>query len=79
MLANAPYRHYWGDLHAQSEETIGTNSADDYFAYARDKAFLDIVGHQGNDFQITDAFWKRLNELTRAIQRARPLRRPARL
>ncbi len=63
--ANAPYRHYWGDLHAQSEETIGTNSAEDYFAYARDKAFLDIVGHQGNDFQITDAFWKRLNELTR--------------
>ena len=65
VLANAPYRHYWGDLHAQSEETIGTNSAEDYFAYARDKAFLDIVGHQGNDFQITDAFWKRLNELTR--------------
>jgi hypothetical protein len=65
VLASAPYRHYWGDLHAQSEETIGTNSADDYFAYARDKAFLDIVGHQGNDFQITDAFWKALNDLTR--------------
>ena len=65
VIAGAPYRHYWGDLHAQSEETIGTNSADDYFAYARDKAFIDIVGHQGNDFQITDAFWKRLNELTR--------------
>jgi hypothetical protein len=69
-VAAAPYRHYWGDLHAQSEETIGTNSADDYFAYARDKAFLDIVGHQGNDFQITDAFWKRLNELTRQYDEA---------
>jgi hypothetical protein len=23
-----------------------------------------MVGHQGNDFQITDAFWKKLNELT---------------
>jgi hypothetical protein len=65
VVAGSRYRHYWGDLHAQSEETIGTNSADDYFAYARDKAFLDIVGHQGNDFQITDAFWKSLNELTR--------------
>ncbi|HEX9469206.1 MAG TPA: DUF3604 domain-containing protein [Bradyrhizobium sp.] len=65
VVASSPYRHYWGDLHAQSEETIGTNSAADYFAYARDKAFVDIVGHQGNDFQITDAFWKSLNELTR--------------
>ena len=65
VLPNSRYRHFWGDLHAQSEETIGTNSADDYFIYARDKAFLDIVGHQGNDFQITDAFWKRLNDLTR--------------
>ena len=65
VVKSAAYRHYWGDLHAQSEETIGTNSAADYFAYARDKAFLDIVGHQGNDFQITDAFWKALNDLTR--------------
>jgi hypothetical protein len=65
VLTNSPYRHYWGDLHAQSEETIGTNSAADYFAYARDKAFIDIVGHQGNDFQITDAFWRSLNDLTR--------------
>jgi hypothetical protein len=65
VVASSRYRHYWGDLHAQSEETIGTNSADDYFAYARDKAFIDIVGHQGNDFQITDAFWKSLNNLTR--------------
>ncbi len=65
VVAQSPYRHYWGDLHAQSEETIGTNSAEDYFAYARDKAFLDIVGHQGNDFQITDAFWTHLNDLTR--------------
>ena len=39
-------------------------SAEDYFRYARDAAFIDIVGHQGNDFQITDGFWKQLNELT---------------
>jgi hypothetical protein len=63
VVAQSPYRHYWGDLHAQSEETIGTNSAEDYFLYARDKAFIDIVGHQGNDFQITESFWKSLNGL----------------
>ena len=37
-------------------------SAENYFRYARDKAFVDIVGHQGNDFQITDAFWQELND-----------------
>ncbi len=67
VVAAAPLRQYWGDLHGQSEETIGTNSAADYFRYARDEAFLDIVGHQGNDFQITDAFWAELNRLTAAF------------
>jgi len=65
VVAAAALRHFWGDLHAQSEETIGTNSVEDYFAYARDRAFVDIVGHQGNDFQITDGFWDRLNDVTR--------------
>ncbi|MGB9364669.1 MAG: DUF3604 domain-containing protein [Xanthobacteraceae bacterium] len=64
VVRNAPLRRYWGDLHGQSGETIGMGSAEDYFRYARDAAFIDIVGHQGNDFQITDAFWKKLNELT---------------
>lgn len=64
LVAAPALRHFWGDLHGQSEETIGTNSVEDYFAYARDRAFVDIVGHQGNDFQMTDAFWRRLNRLT---------------
>lgn len=55
---------WWADLHGQSEETIGTNSARDFHLFARDRAFLDAVAHQGNDFQITDAFWAHLNELT---------------
>jgi hypothetical protein len=67
VVARAPLRRYWGDLHGQSGETIGMGSAEDYFTYARDKAFIDITGHQGNDFQITDAFWKKLNELTAAF------------
>lgn len=56
--------HFWGDLHGQSEETIGTGSARQYFAFARDRAFVDATGHQGNDFQITDEFWDELNRLT---------------
>ena len=68
VAAVAPIRRYWGDLHGQSEETVGTNSADAYFAFARDKAFVDIAGHQGNDFQITDAFWTELNRLTAAYE-----------
>jgi len=55
---------YWGDLHGQSEETIGTNSAREFFEFGRDKAFLDVCCHQGNDFQITSEFWAHLNELT---------------
>jgi hypothetical protein len=64
MVERAPLRRYWADLHGQSGETIGMGSAEDYFRYARDAAFIDMVGHQGNDFQITDAFWKELNRLT---------------
>ena len=64
ISADYPYRQYWSDLHGQSEETVGTNSAREYFAFARDFGFLDITGHQGNDFQITDAFWAELNQLT---------------
>jgi hypothetical protein len=64
VAAAAPLRRYWGDLHGQSGETIGMGSAESYFRYARDAAFIDMVGHQGNDFQITDAFWQKLNRLT---------------
>jgi hypothetical protein len=55
---------FWADLHGQSEETIGTNSARDLIEFARDRAFLDAMSHQGNDFQITTPFWEELNRLT---------------
>ncbi|MCP4185966.1 MAG: DUF3604 domain-containing protein [Gammaproteobacteria bacterium] len=64
FIKNATLLPYWGDLHGQSEETIGTNSARDFFEFARDKAFCDICVHQGNDFQITNEFWQWLNELS---------------
>jgi hypothetical protein len=60
---------YWADLHGQSEETIGTNSARELIAFARDRAFLDAMSHQGNDFQITTPFWEELNRLTREFNK----------
>ena len=69
MNERRPSRRYWADLHGQSGETIGMGTAEEYFRYARDKAFVDMVGHQGNDFQITDAFWEKLNELTARFDR----------
>ncbi len=54
----------WADLHGQSGETVGINSAEAYFAFARDVAVLDVAAHQGNDFQISDRFWRHLNEVT---------------
>ena len=58
---DTPLVHFWGDTHGQSNETLGTNTAREYFEFGRDKAFLDVIGHQGNDFQITGAFWRELN------------------
>lgn len=56
--------HFWGDLHGQTGETVGTNTIEYYFDFARRKSFLDVTGHQGNDFQITEQFWQHLNGLT---------------
>ncbi len=53
-------RLWWGDLHGQSGESVGTNPSADYFHYARHLACADFTCHQANDFQIDDAFWARL-------------------
>jgi Protein of unknown function (DUF3604) len=63
IAADAGLGHYWGDLHGQSGETVGTGTASEYYHFARDKAFVDIVGHQGNDFQIDSAFWAEINRI----------------
>lgn len=59
--------HYWGDLHGQTGETVGTNSIEHYFDFARNKSFLDVTSHQANDFQIKPAFWQKLNRLTAEV------------
>ena len=55
---------YWADMHGQSGESVGSNTAREYFEFARDRAFLDAASHQANDFQVNNAFWRHLNELT---------------
>ncbi len=35
FVEDAELLPYWGDLHGQSEETIGTNSARDFHLFAR--------------------------------------------
>jgi len=64
VIRKGPVAGFWGDLHGQTGETVGVNSIESYFDFARDKAFLDVSSHQGNDFQINAKFWARLNEVT---------------
>jgi hypothetical protein len=64
LPAKPSLQPFWADFHGQSEETIGTNSIKDYFTFARDYGMLDIAGHQGNDFQVTDGFWETVNRVT---------------
>ena len=61
---------YWGDLHAQSDATVGTGSEEEYFTFGRDWARLDFISHQGNDFQMTDEDWERLNDTTRSFHQS---------
>lgn len=58
------YGGYWADMHGQSGESIGITTSRQYFDFARNKSFLDATGHQANDFQVNNAFWAYLNELT---------------
>lgn len=55
---------FWADFHGQTEETVGSGSIEDYFFFARDFSRLDICSHQGNDFQVTDALWNKINRTT---------------
>ncbi len=59
-LANASGEHtlYWGDMHGQTRETVGTGYLDDYYSFARDKAAISFTGWQGNDFEVTDETWQ---------------------
>ena len=59
-------QHYWADLHGQTSETSGgSGNFYDYFEFAKKYAYLDVVSHQGNDFQLDDISWKKLKIITK--------------
>ena len=59
-LAPGEARTFWGDLHGQTRATVGTGTIDEYFAFGRDVALLDMMSHQANDFQVTEEQWRQL-------------------
>jgi hypothetical protein len=66
ILENEPkYKLYWGDMHGQTKQTVGTGTVDEYFSFLRDVAGLDFGGWQGNDFQITKHLWVEVKEKTK--------------
>ena len=38
------HQPFWGDLHGQSEETVGTNPVSSYFRFAREAALVTSPG-----------------------------------
>jgi hypothetical protein len=68
-LSNPKHNPYWAELHAQSEETVGTNDVVDYFNFAKNYAFVDVASHQANDFQVTNGTWNKINKTTKAINK----------
>ena len=59
-LAPGEPKTFWGDLHGQTRATVGTGTVEEYFAFGRDVALLDMMCHQANDFQVTEEEWQRL-------------------
>ena len=51
---------FWGDIHGQTRATVGTGTIEEYFAFGRNVALLDMMCHQANDFQVTESEWQRL-------------------
>ncbi len=65
LNAEPKYKLYWGDMHGQTKQTVGTGSVDEYFRFLREMAGMDFGGWQGNDFQITRELWEEVKEKTR--------------
>lgn len=62
IVAEAEAVPYWCDFHWQSRETVGVGTIRDGFAFARDKAFIDVTSHAANDLQLSNNEWRNLNE-----------------
>ena len=49
---------YWGDLHGQTGETVGSGTIEEYLEFGKKYAALDFISHAANDFQITIPIWE---------------------
>lgn len=77
LLADAPLdavddlpgeRAYFADLHAHSDDTVGTNDTAYNLDYARRVGGLDVLGYTANDFQIKAAAWEEVVARCRAAE-----------
>jgi hypothetical protein len=64
VLGTGEPKTWWGDLHGQTRATVGTGTIAEYFTFGRDVALLDVMCHQGNDFQVTADEWEQLKRET---------------
>lgn len=60
--APPPHRLYWGDIHGQTDATVGTGTVEDYFTFGREVAALDFISHCANDFQVTKEHWQEIQD-----------------
>jgi len=68
VLERAPaLRLYWGDLHGHTELSDGAGSIDEYYAFARDHACLDVAAATDHDWLLSEADWE---EAVRAAEAA---------
>ena len=61
-----PVRLYWDDIHGQTESTVGTGTVDEYLAFGRDVAALDVVAHCANDLRVTGEHWQETKDLIKS-------------
>ena len=71
IVRNGIPRVLWGDLHGHSQLSDGTGTPEDYFAYARDVAALDVIAltdhdHWGMRFlDDNPGLWKTIEDAAR--------------
>jgi hypothetical protein len=61
-------RAFFADLHAHSDDTVGTQDTAYNLDYARRVGGLDVLGYTANDFQITAAAWDDVVRRCRAAE-----------
>jgi hypothetical protein len=61
-------RAYFADLHAHSDDTVGTQDTAYNLDYGRRVGGLDALGYTANDFQITAAAWDEVVRRCRAAE-----------